>query len=475
MKKQDGVALIATLLIMAAIMALGVGTLFLSTMNLKIAENSRTHAVARYNAEAGMEIAFVKLKREYETATPTKQFPNTGSFTLPGSPDTAVTYQPISTQAGESQYAAYTTGGQRNQARIVVIGTGPNNARYQTEALVVVSATKTEFHGIETEGVVDVSSGTSIYTDAGVHGNAGVNLGNNNFYTCLNRDASGSCTSTQELHGSDIPVSTSNNSTCLVKGENYTACERDHEPITVNPDYLAKRDRAIQASNVQNAVPPRTGTSSSANGIYCDKIINATNPVTLDSLDLTPGKVICAEGNGNITVPTASLSGVTIIADGNVGFGGNTNVSLADNTTLISKNGTVSLGSKSSVMNSHIFSQGSVDYNGQQNTFGGVSTIATAGNINIGGSSSIATDSNNNKGIGIAMIAGGNVDVNGSSQWFAGIVAGGAVNANGGPTLYGAIQAKGTISIKGGIDIDSGLGVLNDNLAKIEANFASRR
>ncbi len=477
MKKQDGIALIATLLIMAAIMALGVGTLFLANMNLRIAENSRTHAVARYNAEAGLEAAIVKLKKDYANATPTKQFPPAPSepngFTLPSSPDSTVTYLAI---GSGSTYTPYTTGGVRTQARVVIVGTGPNNARYQTEALVVANAAKTKFHGIETEGIIDISSGTSIYTDAGVHGNAGVTLGNSDFYTCLSRDTSGACTNPKELHASDIPVSTSNNASCSVKGENYTACERDHEPITVNPDYLAKRDRVIQASDVRNAVLPRTGTSSSAHGINCDRVVTATSEVTLSSLELIPGRVICVQGNGDVTIPNNSLSGVTIIADGNVGFADtNADVSLTNNTTLISKNGTVSLGKKSSVVNSHIFSQGSVDYNGPNNTFEGVSTIATAGNINIGGSSKIATDSSNNKGIGVAIIAGGNIDVNGNSQWFAGIVAGGYVKANGGPTLSGGIQAKGTISIKGGIDIDSGLGVLNDNLATIEPNFASRR
>jgi hypothetical protein len=465
MKKQDGVALIATLLIMAAIVALGVGSLFLSNMNLRIAENSRTHTIARYNAEAGIEAALVQLKREYAT---NKTLPAT--LTLPAAPESTVRYK-LSPNQG---YVTDTSG---TTAEVRVWGEVLNSdtAKYVAEALVVIGAAKTKLYGIETEGVVDISSGTSIYTDAGVHGNAGVTLGSSDFYVCLSRDASGVCTATEELHASDIPVSTSNNAACSVKGEAYSACERDHQPITVNPDYLAKRDRAIQASNVQNAVPSRTGTLSSANGIYCDKVINATSALTLSTLDLVPNRVICVEGNGNVTVPANSLSSVTIIANGNIEFDKNADVSLTNDTTLISKAGTVSLGKKSSVMNSHIFSQGSVDYNGPNNTFGGVSTIATAGNINIGGSSAIATDSNNNKGIGIAMIAGGNVDINGNSQWFAGIVAGGYVKANGGPTLSGGIQAKGTIEIKGGIDIDSGLGVFNNNLAEMEPNFASRR
>lgn len=463
MKKQDGIALIATLLIMAAIMALGVGSLFLSNMNLRIAENSRTNAIARYNAEAGMEVALVQLKQEYAT---NKTLPAT--LTLPAAPESTVRYS-------LNPYQGYVRATSGTTAEVRILGEVLNSdtAKYVAEAFVVVGAAPTKLFGIATEGVIDISSGTSIYTDAGVHGNAGVALGNSDFYACLSRDASGVCTTTKELHASDIPVSTSNNAPCSVKGESYSACDRNYQPVTVNPDYLTKRDRAIQASNVQNAVPPRTGTLSSANGIYCDKIVNATSAVTISSIDLTPGKVICVEGNGNVTLGSALLSGVTVIADGNISVVGAPE--LSNNTKLISKAGTVFLGKPSSIMNSHIFSQGSLDYNGPTNTFGGVSTIATAGNINIGGSSSIATDANSNKGIGVAMIAGGNVDVNGNSQWFAGIVAGGYVEANGGPTLSGGIQAKGKIEIKGGIDIDSGLGVFNDNLAEMEPNFASRR
>lgn len=78
MKDSRGVALIASLLIMAAIMALGAGSMFLAQMNLKITENTRSNAVAKYHAEAGLDTAVALLKRRYDIY---KAFPTT--FTLP--------------------------------------------------------------------------------------------------------------------------------------------------------------------------------------------------------------------------------------------------------------------------------------------------------------------------------------------------------------------------------------------------------
>jgi Tfp pilus assembly protein PilX len=151
MKRQDGIALIATLLIMAAIMALGAGTLFLSDMNLRIAENSSTHATARYNAEAGLDGAIIQLTREYNAA---KQFPS--ALTLPSSPTSEIVYQLV-TPASQG----YSTNTARTTATVRVLGSGPNNARYVAEAFMAIAINPAFLKGLTSQGNIRVSGGAA--------------------------------------------------------------------------------------------------------------------------------------------------------------------------------------------------------------------------------------------------------------------------------------------------------------------------
>jgi hypothetical protein len=165
---------------MASIMALGLGSMFLTQMNLQIAENTRSNAVAKYNAEAGVDTATVLLKERFEalgkTFPATWNMPATATYRLFPNPD-----------GSDNGYVRYTA---TNQARVRVEGLTPNNARYVAEILLGSASTiNPAFEiGLASMGTVRVAGGGSAeFINAGIHGNRGVELpgySTNRFRSC---------------------------------------------------------------------------------------------------------------------------------------------------------------------------------------------------------------------------------------------------------------------------------------------------
>lgn len=334
MKRQDGIALIATLLIMAAVMALGVGTLFLSDMNLRIAGNSSAHAIARYNAEAGLDAAIIQLTKDYEVA---KRFPT--SLTLPSSPTSQIIYQAVSPSS-----QGYSTNTARTTAVVRISGRGPSNARYVAEAFMAVAINPAFLKGLASEGNIRVTGGGSAeFVNAGIHGNTGESLpgySNSNFYTCA--------TPTQPLTtctvANPLPVSSSDGTNCYMAG-----CDPWAPRVQIDPAYALKRNDAIaietfglvhyrDANNnlvsdgmggVLYANPASPSVSINMNPeanptVYsgrCTAIYTSTPPTITSVAD---GAKICAIGSG-VTLNFASginMNGATIIADGDITFSG---------------------------------------------------------------------------------------------------------------------------------------------------------
>ena len=79
MKQAKGFALVAVLIIMTVMLVLGIGAHYLTQMNLKIAENARSSAMAKHNAEGGLEVAHLALAKTPSLAS--KGFPT--NFALP--------------------------------------------------------------------------------------------------------------------------------------------------------------------------------------------------------------------------------------------------------------------------------------------------------------------------------------------------------------------------------------------------------
>lgn len=349
MRDNKGIALIASLLIMAAIMALGLGSMFLAQMNLKIAENTRSNAVARYHAEAGLDTAVALLKRRYEVYN---AFPTT--FTLP-------------VTAGQTYEMLAGTEGYRydnpSQVRVRVRGSTPNNARYVTEALITTSTTLNPAFtkGLTSQGNIRVTGGGSAeFVNAGIHGNTGVSLpgfGSSNFRTCA--------TPTQEFAtcpvANPVPVSSSPKSTDET-GTSTTSCDLagcDNKAALqkVEPEYILKRNDAIAIGTFglvyyrdANGSPVADGfggylyadlaapsvkininpEASGNSGIYtgrCTVVYSASSPPPMTITTVADGEKICAKDNLPLNFATGiNMTNATVVADGDITFGGATNV-----------------------------------------------------------------------------------------------------------------------------------------------------
>lgn len=332
MKDSRGIALIASLLIMAAIMALGAGSMFLAQMNLKIAENSRSNAVARYHAEAGLDTAAALLRKMH---TDTGKFPAT--FTLP-----VTSGQSYAMLSGLEGYRRDNV----NQVRVKVEGFTPNNARYVAEALVAPIINPAFLKGLSSEGNIRVSGlGSAEFVNAGVHGNTGVELpggSSSNFRTCATTtQAFDTCPLTNPL-----PVSSSNGTSCYLAGCDPWASEQK-----VNPEYIVKRNDAIAIHTFgltyyldanDNRVsdgrggylyadPAAPSTSININweanaNVYssrCTVVYSSTNPPPTTITTVADGARICAKDNLNLNFASnINMSNATVIADGNITFGG---------------------------------------------------------------------------------------------------------------------------------------------------------
>ncbi|MCA9839551.1 MAG: hypothetical protein KC422_21760 [Trueperaceae bacterium] len=472
MRRQDGIVIVASLILMLAVLGLAVGSLFLTQSNLKIAENVRSKAYAKYAAESGMDATLAALDMYYNTHHEYPSFSD-GQFSNLALPQ----FQANGEQVNYEVLAFNNTG---NSAVVKVSATSPQGATHVSEALLAgeltSSTTTTEVeinplvaNGLASEGTVTLN-GRNNFVSAGLHGNRGYTINalqNATFSTCLSRNTNGRCISFETIESDNLPISAAAGmSSYTCNPANSSICSggvptRLTDPITVTPNYASRRDAVIAAAD-QNP----SGTLSSAFGIHCD-VVHSTAPTMnnaaqVRSAGFISGKVVCVQ-NGNVTFPNGtSLDGVTVVANGQIQFNGNTAITI-ENSVLVSKQGCINVNpNRITVRDSKLYSNCDLNMNGQQTLFEGIVTLASASNININGRSSII----NNDGvfsIGLGLVAEGNITVNGQSDWFAVALTGGSFTYNGTSTLYGGVSAKGSITSNGGIDIDSGLAVHNDD------------
>ena len=67
MNRQSSIALVTSLFILVTVMLIGLGSIFLTRNNLKVSENIRSNAVARNNAESGVEAVYLLLSSYHDT------------------------------------------------------------------------------------------------------------------------------------------------------------------------------------------------------------------------------------------------------------------------------------------------------------------------------------------------------------------------------------------------------------------------
>jgi hypothetical protein len=517
MKDNKGIALIASLLIMAAIMALGAGSMFLAQMNLKITENSRSNAVARYHAEAGVDTAAALLRKIH---TDTGKFPAT--FTLP-----VTSGQSYAMLAGTEGYRRDNV----NQVRVKVEGFTPNNARYVAEALVAPIINPAFLKGLTSEGNIRVSGGGNAeFVNAGIHGNTGLALpgySNDIFRTCASPTQEFStCALTNPL-----PVSSSNGTDCYMTG-----CDRWASEQKVDPEYTVKRNDAIAIHTFgltyyldanDNRVsdgrrgylyadPAAPSTSININwennaDVYnsrCTVVYSSTNPPPATITTVTDGARICAKDNLSLNFASGiNMKDATVIADGNITFGGVsactgscsagtlTNTKLISRTTLnpsapdsqggagqggvmldivTGKDLTIFSGASRDVANSLTGSSPPYYLIGSGFRLTGNTTIAANRDIQFSGQTQLTTYPDKPSAVTTAIISTRRITNNGSGDFYGVFWAGTCFAQGGSAKIFGTVAVKtpgcttggnpSAIDISGKLHINSSYAVDNTAL-----------
>ncbi len=452
-RRHEGIAIVSVLLVMVALMAFGLSTMFLTQMNLGIAGNARSATQADNAASAGLNAAFVVLQRAYEEAG---EFPY--SLSLPSVQ--GVGFAPTYTLSAYERRSA-------NVAYVAVAGTAPGEAEYVSEALVTMASGSTRLpayfdYGIATEGEFS-GNGSGSYVSAGIHANEGFSLnGSQEFRVCTERNAAGICVRTAPVGGDAVPISGSPGAKCSVNPSQPAICHDKvpvHliDPVEIAPDFVARRDAALAAVS-------RGPHYSSYFGIDCDvRYTSRPNPVSKllsDIAALPPGATVCLEYNQSTSFNgTTTIEGVNIVSRDDFTINGGFN---ASDLTIIVYNGKFSTNGKGTMTNVNVYSQKGLTLNGSKDAvYDGTTTFATAGDITINGSYKATPLDGGQVGVGIALIAEGDITVNGSSEMFLAAVAGGKFTQNGSSTIRGRIAAKGDIKFNGSFDIDSGVGIIN--------------
>lgn len=449
MKNNQGIAIVAAIVVMVVIMALGAGSMFLTQNNLKTAENVRSNTTAKSNAESGLDAAYVLLN-DYYLEHQSEGFP--GDFTFQDTDTYTLTYEQYSDE----------------RVRIESTGISASGAEYKSEAIFAIELGDSSIppeliRGLVSEGEVRVNGGASLYVDAGVHGNSGFWLGGN-FQVCQSRDSNGLCVAFDPatLADEDLPVSTSSSTgTCRVRNRSCNPANYMASAVDIGVNYLYRRNRAADLNGDDSFDTTNYRTSAD-----CTGALSAPSGNTMAS------RVICS--NTAVNFNNARLTDVTIITTGAINL---TGTCILNNVTLISLTNSITMGSCTST-NVRIFSQNSLTFSGSNNnarswTWNGENTIATAGNITFNGSNRHDNTVNpiyNEDGsvaIGLALIAGGSMTFNGSNtsrNYYATFVSGGSFTQNGTSRFFGSIASETNLRFNGNLEIDSGLGYQNRDL-----------
>lgn len=453
MNRQSGIALVTSLFILVAVTMVGLGSIFLTQTNLRVAENIRTNAIARNNANSGLEASYLLLE-SYHTTHGT--FPTSSSaFTLPSGSGYALNAYRFDNA---------------DQVMVQIKGTTTRGAEHVVEGLFSLYQAPEEippayYTGLVSEGEVRVGSNASIYVDAGVHGNSGFELAGD-WYECTARDSSGNCTSTA-LIVNDPPITMSDlNGTCKLNGVWCSPIDYLGTPLAVNSQYATRRNEAMDLDG---------------DGDFDTNDCFGALAFAAASMGNT---VVCA--TGDITVNNALFNDVTIITDGNITLTGT--ATLTD-TNLISTGGEVSI-ERGTFEGMRIFSEQSVTFagSGPTYTWNDQNTVATAGSITFNG----RNDNNNTvnpivnadgtKSVGLVLIADNDITLNGSNStnadYYATFLAGGEFTQNGRASVYGSVASVGDLRFNGKFFIDANYTIDNDDLAEIpdpEVEVLSRR
>ena len=502
MISRQGVALISSLIALVVIMALGVGAIFLTQVNLNISSNTNLQTQVKFQTESAVDATLIALDTfvEENQELPT----DAADFALP---TLSVKGQQIALNA-----SAPTVLGNSNssEAAFRLSTQGPRNAAHETSVLVEIqtgnAATdgppperRLEIHnGIASEGTFTIN-GSSKFINTGLHGNRGYTMNgvnNHEYAVCVERRSNGKCRVEAPLHEDEEPVCTERrrNGTCrtylasnsaenlpvyAAAGEPRWTCNPSNKQthceggrpvnlrpgITVEVDYEGLYARALADADVGEG----NGVWSPTHEIYCDVVINGWPPInSVNDLytqnilvrEGSPGageeRTVCLQNGINFPAET-NLNNVRLLAGNDVNFNGNN--ALIENSTIMSKRGSVNPRS-TTIKDSGVYSRNGINLNGSS-VIEGKTTLASAGSVTLNGRTEVARTADGDLAVGLVVVSKQNISVNGSSDLVGYLVAEGSVHFNGRANLSGGVASKRDVTINGGIEIDSGLPLIN--------------
>lgn len=387
MRRRGGFALVSSLIIMVVLMVMGLGAMFLTDMNLKIAENGRTSAIARYNAEAGLDSAFVVLA---------------GAFKANDAlPDDLPAFRAAYPDFENDQYVFAPSNGYTlfadGSARVRIQGLGPRNARYEAEALIQPVLVPT-----------DGPTGTTLFGEGFVARESITMNGNGTYDTNFWSGGNVDLKAGTLMAGR---IASAAGDKCRFKDGGGTCLTNQPPPDVPLPVFSALRDQVI--ANAEEdfplfdmaACPTVSGTYGGSNNVVC----------------VAPGQTLTLSGNvRNLVVIGDATTTVRIDATT-----GDTTDDLVNGVTVAS--GTVTFGGSSAfygpnsifAVNNISFGQNVVTHDDTARTF-----IATEGDFTLNG----AGTSN----IYASFWVGGMFTVNGTGDEFrATVVSNEAIIKNG--------------------------------------------
>ena len=323
-KRSEGFVLITSLLVLVAVTALGAGALFLTNMSLRVAENARSAAVARYNAERGLDLALLAIAREYNLRD--GDWPSLGDVQ-----DLVPLTMRVNGEVLNLDFdvvALAISGSDDTSGVVTVEGRGGANAVYRTSARFRGTLDVDEEFGVLMDfgGIGFVTPGQLI-----AHGNAkfGVDV-----HVGTGITATGRPTLIESAY-----IQSATSSCSIGSGANRITCEANASmPVIPRVEFEALRNRLVEARPTCALTITENTTSFDLTGRTGDTICVADG-VSLEVTGTATGVYIIGEESSIVTIranatpPADNLAGVglkvaagTVIPDapGAMGIGENT-------------------------------------------------------------------------------------------------------------------------------------------------------
>jgi hypothetical protein len=284
-RSSHGFVLVTSLLILVVLAGLGAGAFFLTTMNLRIAENTRSSATAQYNAYEGLDIALIALAREYRLR-------EDGTWpTLAELRSRIPTGSPYAVAALD--YDAAGAGGVVPGGVVVVRGQGPRGASYETSARF-----RGQLSSVEVDAEGDPLFGTGWVTNASI-----AIKGNTTFTIPLWAGQAISAQATKVIasagnfaHSGFVSSGAEADCTIFSQGTKYVRCERGQDPPSV-PTFSFDAGLAELADEAEVTFPvcsgPNVHTITSSQtinaGTYANSTLCVAEGVTLTIIGTATG------------------------------------------------------------------------------------------------------------------------------------------------------------------------------------------